>query len=70
METSPGWEIIVSNGEVLRNISDLQTHHNGSLSVWLDGRRYFIPGEPFVLTQPDFVLSRSAWVAYRPTTNT
>ena len=66
------WEVILPSGRRIDNISDLQPQENGSLSIWLHGRRLWrvVEGRPDTTSEPDLVLASGAWLAYRPIPST
>lgn len=70
MAKEPAWEVVIVSGLLIDNVSELQGHANGSLSLWLNGRRFWGSGDPNIYTEPDLVLGPTAWLAYRPIPST
>lgn len=65
---SARWEVILANGTVIGNVSDINTWAQGHLSLWLDGRRCW--DDALALNSPcDVVISAGSWIAYRPATS-
>ena len=57
------WEIILLNGTIIDEVTDLAFLDSGCLSVWRNGKRGLdVLGEA---EQPDLVLAAHTWIAYR-----